>query len=394
MCVLDKINKLKGTTATNDKVVLLKEYLEDDLFSKVVELTYNPIINFYVKKFDTDFTDSNGSEKGSLDYALDELISKLASRDITGNSAIELVEQLYSNLSISDREVFKMVLNRSLECGISITTINKAKPKFILDSKKQYMRCSIFNKDKFEKDFTIGDEFYIQEKMDGLYTNYLFSSELFLSRSLKTLKLFDNQPEVFTELIKKLDTIMNSYDLNNYVLQGELLVQDKLNGSILPRELGNGMLNSKNKIFDINKYEVVFYVWDIIKQDSWEGKIPCNTIYKDRLELLYKIIGDVDSSIVKVVPTISVTNNENFLDYVVSIYKKLVAEGKEGIVIKYSKAYWEGKTSKYQLKYKKDIEVDLKVVDVLLGKTGKNKGKLSILVCASSDGKLKVNVGS
>jgi ATP-dependent DNA ligase len=70
-----------------------------------------------------------------------------------------------------------------------------------------------------------------------------------------------------------------------------------------------------------------------------------------------------------------------------------LAEGQEGTILKDKNGIWEDKRSKGQIKFKGELECDLKVVDWEEG-TGKNIGRLGALVCESSDGVIRVNVGS
>jgi hypothetical protein len=67
--------------------------------------------------------------------------------------------------------------------------------------------------------------------------------------------------------------------------------------------------------------------------------------------------------------------------------------GFEGIILKDTTAIWENKRSKSLIKFKGELECDLKVVGWEEG-TGKNVGKLGALVCESADGVIRVNVGS
>jgi ATP-dependent DNA ligase len=71
----------------------------------------------------------------------------------------------------------------------------------------------------------------------------------------------------------------------------------------------------------------------------------------------------------------------------------MLSEGQEGIILKDAKSIWENKRSKGQIKFKGELETDLRVVDIQLG-TGKYEGMLGAIVCESSDGIVKVNVGS
>jgi DNA ligase-1 len=54
---------------------------------------------------------------------------------------------------------------------------------------------------------------------------------------------------------------------------------------------------------------------------------------------------------------------------------------------------WEDKRSKTQIKYKGELECDLKIVGIQEGQ-GKYAGMLGAILCESSDGLIKVSVGS
>jgi ATP-dependent DNA ligase len=75
------------------------------------------------------------------------------------------------------------------------------------------------------------------------------------------------------------------------------------------------------------------------------------------------------------------------------IFEKFLAEGQEGTILKSKTGIWEDRRSKDQVKFKGELECDLVVVDWEEG-TGKNKGRLGALVCETSDGVIRVNVGS
>jgi ATP-dependent DNA ligase len=54
---------------------------------------------------------------------------------------------------------------------------------------------------------------------------------------------------------------------------------------------------------------------------------------------------------------------------------------------------WENKRSKHLIKFKAELDCDLKVVGYQEG-TGKYQGQMGALICESEDGQLQVNVGS
>lgn len=75
------------------------------------------------------------------------------------------------------------------------------------------------------------------------------------------------------------------------------------------------------------------------------------------------------------------------------IFNKYLSEGQEGIILKSKTGNWEDKRSKSQIKFKAELDCDLKIVGVEEG-TGKYIGMLGAVICETSDGILRVNVGS
>jgi ATP-dependent DNA ligase len=87
------------------------------------------------------------------------------------------------------------------------------------------------------------------------------------------------------------------------------------------------------------------------------------------------------------------TKEVNDIHTAQKIFEKFLSEGQEGTILKSKTGIWEDKRSKEQIKFKGELECELKVVNWEEG-TGKNVGRLGALVCESSDGVIRVNVGS
>ena len=379
LTLLDYIIDIRETSSTNEKIKKITNYSRIELFKEVLYATYNTQINYYIKKFPEIDLD-NLTNQVSLAEILHFMLNKLATREITGNAAIQEFTDILQNSNKNDIEVIKLVLQRDLDAGISITTINKAIPNFLPDNKKLYMRCSNFDPQILES-WSV-EKVIIQEKMDGVYCNLVNNDGVvnFITRNGKTLKLFEHKPELFDDIIKDFE------DHTGSVIQGELLFIDSDIGLIVDRQIGNGMFNSKNKSIP-DSYKPLFVAWDYIPYKYWlEGRF--NNVYYIRYSLLYTQLGQAKG--IKVIDNYLVDKDIHIINDFLAAY---VNNGKEGIVIKNPEGIWEGKTSKNQLKYKKEITVDLKVRDVLSGKNGSRLGKPSILSCVSEDNLLEVNVG-
>jgi ATP-dependent DNA ligase len=75
------------------------------------------------------------------------------------------------------------------------------------------------------------------------------------------------------------------------------------------------------------------------------------------------------------------------------MFERFLAEGQEGTILKDRNAIWEDKRSKGSIKFKGELEADMRIIGWELG-TGKNANRLGALVVSSEDGRIVVNVGT
>ena len=203
-------------------------------------------------------------------------------------------------------------------------------------------------------------------------------------------KLIDIRSALFDSAFLRLAEIYN----NDIVFDGELLVVDS-GGRPLDRKTGNGILNKaiKNTQSEEEGAQVRAVLWDAIPYDYFikrKYSIP----YKSRLEELSRAIYQLKANS-SLAYLISIVYTEIVEDYYIAdkLFRKFLAQGQEGIIIKSMHGIWEDKRSKHQIKFKAELECDLRIVDWEKG-TGKNSNRLGALVCESECGSIRVNVGS
>jgi ATP-dependent DNA ligase len=159
---------------------------------------------------------------------------------------------------------------------------------------------------------------------------------------------------------------------------------------MLDRQTGNGILNKANKgtISDLEAHKVRATVWDVIPYLYFvDGECPVP--YGKRIQSLNVLMDTHKPEKVSLVDSWEVENYEEAK----TLFEGLLADGQEGIILKDKRGVWENKRAKHQIKFKGELECDLKIVAVEEGQ-GKAVGMLGAIVCESSDGLLKVNVGS
>jgi len=158
------------------------------------------------------------------------------------------------------------------------------------------------------------------------------------------------------------------------------------------RQTGNGILNKANKgtISEEQAALVHATVWDVIPYMYFTDG-HCPVPYSKR----FSSLGDL----VKAQPSkdkrIWLVSSEIVETYekAQEIFNEYLSLGYEGIILKDGSGIWEDKRAKHQIKFKGELECDLKIVAVEEG-TGKYAGMLGAIVCESADGVVKVNVGS
>jgi hypothetical protein len=362
---------LAANNSRNFKLDYLRQHKDNSLLKEVIRLALDPFTQFYIRKI-PEYTQKE--VRITLDIVPDSLYN-LSNRHVTGNASIDFLANLLSHLSVSDAKIVERIIQKDLKCGVSISTANSVWPNLIHEY--PCMLCSTYDEKLVNK---ITYPAYAQKKEDGMRFNAIVKDGNceFRSRNGKQIDLLGNLEQEFI-------TLADGADL---VFDGELLV--KKDGAILDRQTGNGILNRANK-GTISKEQaemVVATVWDVISYDDfYAGK--SDVVYDDRFNVLYNLTTKHESNKISLV----MTNIVPDLETATSFFQMMLSEGQEGIILKDAKSIWENKRSKGQIKFKGELETDLRVVDIQLG-TGKYEGMLGAIVCESSDGIVKVNVGS
>jgi len=364
MEVFDILEDLAANPSRNYKIDKLTEHKDNEVLREVVRLALDPFTQFYIRKIPK--YEATGSD--SLVQAMDKLF-ELSSRTLTGHAGIEHLTQVLTSLSPKNAKVLERIIAKDLKCGVSTATANDVWLGLVVDY--PCMLASQYEQKLVDK---IQWPAMVQLKMDGMRFNAVVRDGQceFKSRNGKTIDLLGNLEKEFVELANGIDTVFD----------GELLVKD--DSGTLNRQTGNGILNKAGKGTITNTEAAMVHatIWDIIPYmyfiDSY-----CPTPYKDRFARLK------EADKISIVPNFIVEN----IDEAQAKFKEYYDQGEEGIILKDMNAPWENKRSKSLIKFKGELECDLKIVDVEDG-TGKYEGMLGALVCESEDGIIKVKVGS
>ena len=364
---------LAGNNSRIYKTEKLEANRDNATLREVVRLALDPFTQFYIRKIPkyTPNTSGHGASIASMLPALYELRERI----VTGNAAIEHLKTVLEALKADDAKVMERIIQKDLKCGVQVSTANSVWTGLVHEY--PVMLCSPFEQKLVDK---VEFPAYVQLKMDGMRFNAIVRDGKveYRSRNGKEIQLLGYLDDDFIEMAGDVDCVFD----------GELLVEQ--DGKLLDRQTGNGILNKANKgtISAAEASLVRATVWDIIPYMYFIDGV-CNTPYSKRFETLNTLVNTHEPERVKTVNSWEAQNYEDASE----LFQELLARGEEGIILKDKRGIWEDKRSKTQIKFKGELECDLKVVGIEEG-TGKYKGKLGAIKCESADGVIKVSVGS
>jgi len=364
---------LAANSSRNFKIEQLTKHRDNETLREVVRLALDPFTQFYQRKIPSY---KRGADENTikLEEGVDALFD-LSNRHVTGNAAIEHLTNILTNLTPEDAKVIERIIQKDLKCGVQVSTANAVWTGLVHEY--PVMLCSQFEQKLVDK---VQYPALVQTKMDGMRFNAIVRGGKveYRSRNGKEIQLLGNLDEDFLTLAGDIDCVFD----------GELLVNDK--GVVLDRQTGNGILNKANKgtISDLEARKVHATVWDVIPYIYFvDGECP--TPYGTRMESLNVLFDKHQLKKVHLVDSWEVENYEEAK----TLFEGLLAQGQEGIILKDKRGIWENKRAKHQIKFKGELECDLKIVGVEEG-TGKYAGMLGAILCESSDGVVQVRVGS
>jgi len=351
------LEKIKSASGRNQKLALLELLKENDFAKFYFTTVFNPYLTYGV----VPRGEQAPSEEPPPDpLALRWLRMTLNRREVTGQKALAFLEGTYCTNSTVWNYWIRLMWERNLRIGISISSINKVFSGLIPQFELQL--CSAITDQQLE------DDWIIEPKFDGLRCLFMTDSagecNVGLSRNGKELFNIDH--------IKKEITSLN---LPNVVFDGELYGEDwNITASVV-----------RASVTEKNDERIKFYWFDLIPKEEWDAQKGESLLtirklrMKSALKLEPKHLVLVDYQEVKDVAQAW------------QLAESLKKQGYEGAVAKKLDGIYEFGRSSNWLKLKFVETLDLPVVGFYLG-TGKNAERLGGLIVETETG-VKVQVG-
>lgn len=390
------IKAIDARSGKNDKLAFLKsvkENLDDmdptdyrQIFIQIVENTYNPLINFYIKS--TRLQNNISGDVNIENPKTLHILNRLSTREVTGNQALQELQNYYSTLTVESQHVMNCILNKSFDCGMSLKTINKVWKNLIPDIVP--MTCQPFNDKNIKR---IKFPAYAQIKYDGsrvlVFVDLENDTVRYQTRNGKTLQIENNQMsydfKFLAERVKEMGDILNITPIladNGFVFDGELHsgISDRVSSNAIATKFVRGTASIKEH------ENVRIVLWDFIPFKSLKIK-EFDLIYKERFKILEARLIPTDN--ISIANTITLHSVDECLAY----NEQAINLGEEGIIVKNIDAPWEAKRSFNCIKMKEELESELFIKEVVVGQ-GKYSESTGALYCESADTKVTVSVGT
>lgn len=371
--VYEILEEVAATSSKNEKEAILLSHKGNEDLKRCFELAYSPTINFNIssKTFPVGW-EHEESFPTDWNFLFSQL-SRIYTREVTGNLAIQYLQALLINCDCKTGDVIKRIVLRDLRCGVGETTINKVW-KGLIPSVPQMLASPM-------KDKTLSKIKYpavAELKSDG--------SRCIAYCNTDGVRLMSRNGKQYQGLAD-LELSLQDELFDGLVLDGELVFDI----TKADRTTGNGIVTKavKGTISLEEQSNVVFQVWDVIPQKEYKPKGVFKTEQWQRYVGLKDLLKQANKHNIQLIPSHVV----NSLEEAKEIFRKYVEDGFEGIILKNLQSFWEDKRSPNLVKFKEELFADLRVVGYYEGE-GKAVGMLGGLILESEDGVIKVNVGS
>ncbi len=347
MKVTDIFESIKATSKSSEKIAIMQENSENEIFKKALLYSLNPFTPFHVTKVPKvkDRLEFTFGEERSWDEFF-KTVDLCANRKITGNNAINCLQAVFCTFSEQDEFWMRKVLKKHLAIGVSIKTANKVFPDLIPTFDVSLAQKFDIKRLKGQKTALI------EPKLDGIRCFSIVRSGevLMFARSGKLIKNFDNT--IAPELAKLGD---GCYD-------GELMGQDF---TALMRQAYR-----KDNVDTSGTYLALF---DFLPLEEWDAKIGIMSC-EERFETLLDRC-DTSEVDLETIQPVERTEVDVLWSAIKEEHDRYVAEGFEGAMIKIKDAPYKFGRGYEVMKLKAFHDVDLEVKGLLEG-TGKHSGKL------------------
>ncbi len=324
--ILDAVESAQGK---NDKQAILHEHKSNKELAELLDAALNFKRKFYIKKF-SEYKKGNVLSAMPAHVNFMHLLNMLEKREVTGNKAIETVENFFKGVSDFQACWYARILRKDLKSGYGISTANKAGydiPIFDCQLAKDGKKCN-------KLDQILESGAFASPKLDG-YRCLAVCDKGGVTLYSRNGTEYKNFPSVVESLAKAFPDLTMMFD-----------------GEIMSADFNSMQQTAFSSKSGKTVGDVVFNIFDAVPLKEWDSedfKFPAGVRY----EMLHIMFGDakakgVLSSNLREVEHLPVVSLEEIL----KLEEQFVALGHEGVMVNPNIPYYKGKKSNKMLKFK------------------------------------------
>ena len=373
MSVSHILDDVKSTRGTNDKKALLDLHKDNDLLKQALKYGLDPFLPFNVVKVP--------KVKTRLEFPLAEkdswkefftIADECASREITGNAAIDRIYTCFSSVREEDEKWMRRILKKHLAIGASTKTINKVFHNLV-------PTFDVALAQKFEEKRIVGKRICVEPKLDGI--------RCFAIVKNREAHLYARSGKLITNFSDTIGADLASMPDGCY--DGEIMGKDFI-----------ALMRQAYRKENVDTDDTYFALFDYLSFEEWDARESVTSCEIRYIALMHAVVplGTMKKNSELVRPTrykyLRVVNRkyeQSNYDKIKVHHDRFVQEGYEGAMIKDLDAPYKFGRGPEVMKLKAFHDADLAVIAFKEG-TGRHENKLgSILVNYQG---VEVNVGS
>lgn len=357
------IRAIATAAGRNEKEERLAELAAMQEGKRIIDWCYNAFITFGVTwKKEPVYRDDSMVENWNQLPIVHNLLTSLASRELTGSAAREAVQTAFDSLNPSAAKILWLCLNKDLKAGVAEASIKTIDPNLIPIF--AVMRAHAYE-ERLIKKFPVAGE----PKLDGNRVSFIArdGSGGFFTRTGKVIASLDPMVPVVLGAVKDWFASSNGFGMEltsvngvpNIMLDGEMM-------SDAGFDAVNGALNAK----DDRTEGLSYHIFDCLTWEEFDAMGEVRVAYADRRKRVNSIV--VHASGMGLAQTIRQTPIEILHSHeeIQEAYQRWRQAGQEGLMVKDPAGFYEKKKSRSWQKLKAEDTEDLPVIGVFQGQAG------------------------
>jgi hypothetical protein len=315
------------------------------------------------------------------------LIGKLMAVRAVNNELRAEVEAYVNSYPKEYREMIGKVITKRVNIGIGVKEVNKALG-FVLIPDVEIMKADSDIK-TVVKWFANGEDVFGELKYDGI-RGFAEMKEGVGLVSIKSYNMsemdIDMTPHIREQLNKMHEVWMEKVGVPHYFFDFEITGKERRTVS---GEVGKLIKGTAKEGCDENW---MYNIFDVHPWDVFDGAVS-KTPYSKRRHILEGVRNGTQGEL----PNVVIGERwqvHNFAD-LQNLFKRMLEEGQEGLVVKCGSGVYEMKRSSNWIKMKAEKDCDLLISGWFAGAEGtKRAASIGGFNCQTADGMLQVSIGS